>query len=132
MALVMVVNDEPDLMEACGMALRDLGHDVVIAPHATLAATIAEEKRPDVVLLDLVIPGTSGEEILRLIQKKIDSVPVVVMSASADGPDRARRMEAEAFLVKPFDDVLLGQAVDRALHAEAGQHLRHRGASGRP
>lgn len=55
-----------------------------------------------------------------MIQETIGSVPVVVMSASADGKERARRMDAEAFLVKPFDKPALGPWI--ALRAEAGQH----------
>ncbi|HEY3821911.1 MAG TPA: response regulator [Polyangiaceae bacterium] len=115
MTVVLVVNDERDLMEACAMALEALGYEVIVSPHMTVAAKLAREKCPDVVLLDLVMPGMMGEEVLHKIREQVGPVPVVVMSASDDGPERAKRMGAEAFLTKPFGQQALGAAVQQAL-----------------
>jgi DNA-binding NtrC family response regulator len=116
-ATIVVVNDEEELLEMCADLLRDHGHRVFATCHPEQAPGLVQDHRPDVLLLDLIVPRSSGEQVLQSVVQRVGRVPLVVMSASADGAERARKMGAQAFLPKPFDEGALLAAVERAIHA---------------
>jgi DNA-binding response OmpR family regulator len=104
MAHILVVNDEDDLLQLCALTLAEQGHDVFTANTEEGAVDLAAKRRPDVLLLDLVIPFTCGEQVWEAIRQRAGAMPLVVMSASSDGPERARAMRADAFIAKPFTE----------------------------
>jgi len=119
MARILLINDEPDLLEMCGLVLEGAGHEAVSAfgdSHA-LQLAHAENERPDVVLLDLVMPRVSGEEVFRRVRRSPDTarIPIVIMSALPDGEEITEEIGADAFLEKPFDPDALLAAVSKAL-----------------
>jgi CheY-like chemotaxis protein len=131
MAHVLLINDEPDLLEICEDILRSVGHSVTRAVGEPNALIAAADSHPDVVVLDLVMPGTSGEEVLRRFREALPEAdtPVVVMSALEEGPERAREMDADGFLAKPFEpDALIG-AVEEALMRGRGRIVNMGSAS---
>ena len=119
-ARVLVADDEPDLREVIGDLLSALGYDVVFAETALGALGMVKTSRPDVVLLDLMMPGAvMGDAVISAISAL---VPVVVMSAVTDF-DRARRTLQEGafdFLMKPISTERLNEVVAAAiLHGSA-------------
>lgn len=124
MARILIVNDEADLVDLCAMILGERGHEMMEATSEARALELAAGCRPDLLLLDLVVPGTSGERMARALRARAGRVPLVVMSASADGPSRANAMGAEAFLAKPFGEEELVATVERVLEETGREGAR--------
>jgi CheY-like chemotaxis protein len=119
MARVLLIDDEPELVEMCAMVLESAGHSIV--PHSgqahALALCAAPDSRPDVVLLDLVMPGMSGGQVLERLREEPHTrdIPVVVMSALPQSDTEAEQLAADLFLGKPFGPDALKGAVEEAL-----------------
>jgi CheY-like chemotaxis protein len=124
MSLVLVVDDEPADREHVTRLLELDGHDVVAAGDGPSALRSITQTRPDCVLLDLVLPGMSGQEVLAEI-RRIDGgpcLPVVMLTpaASHDQAWRAWSAGVDYFLTKPFDG---DQLVRIVRYLAAGQHV---------
>jgi two-component system, OmpR family, response regulator ResD len=123
MSLVLVVDDEPADREYVTGLLELEGHDVVAAADGPSALRSITQTRPDCVLLDLTLPGMSGQEVLAEI-RRIDGgpyLPVVMLTAAAshDQAWRAWNAGVDYFLTKPFEaDRLIGIVQ----YLAAGQH----------
>jgi len=104
MATILFIEDEPALQEALGSYLRDNGHTVTAALDGDQGLRLAREKRPDVVLLDLVLPRLSGLEVLESFRRDplLQSVPVIVLTnvESNESVERAMALGATAYLIK--------------------------------
>jgi DNA-binding response OmpR family regulator len=129
MARILIIDDEPDLLEMCALILEGARHSVTTAVGAPGVMQLVAELRPDLVLLDLVMPGMSGEDAFRKVREIEDprSTPIVVMSASFDGRIRARQLGADGFLAKPFGPPALIKIIDDVLRraeveARSGLH----------
>ncbi len=109
--LVLVVDDDPDILEAICDILEAEGYRVARARHGEEALTRVEAQRPDVILLDLMMPvmdGVAFAQALRL-RPAVSDVPIVVISADGN-PQRAAAVHATGYLAKPFDiEALLTQ-----------------------
>jgi DNA-binding response OmpR family regulator len=100
---VLVIDDEDAARRAVAEGLRELGWEVLEAGDGLSGLEAAIQGRPDVVLLDLLLPGLEGEEVLRRL-RQTSRVPVIVISAKREEDDRvaALDMGADDYLVKPF------------------------------
>ncbi len=109
--LVLVVDDDPDILEAICDILEAEGYRVARARHGEEALSRVDAERPDVILLDLMMPvmdGVAFSHALRL-RPAVRDVPIVVISADGN-PQRAASVGASGYLAKPFDiDALLAQ-----------------------
>jgi CheY-like chemotaxis protein len=109
--LVLVVDDDPDILEAICDILEAEGYRVARARHGEEALARVDEQRPDVILLDLMMPvmdGVAFAQALRL-RPAFRDVPIVVISADGN-PQRAAAVGASGYLAKPFDiEALLAQ-----------------------
>jgi PAS domain S-box-containing protein len=105
-ARILVVDDEPMVRDLIATALRHRGHEVVEACDGARAVEIydAESEAIDLVLLDLVMPGMSGEDVLVRLRERDPEVRVCLVSGYSEGPtaDSYQEMGARAFLGKPF------------------------------
>ncbi len=105
-ARVLVVEDDPQLAEVVAGYLSRAGFDVVIASDGltALAAARSQPQPPDLVVLDLMLPGISGLEVLRRLRAEGSQVAVVVLSALGEDEDRVVGLErgADDYIVKPF------------------------------
>ncbi len=114
--LVLVVDDDPDILEAIGDILEGEGYRVSRARHGVEALERVSEERPAVILLDLMMPvmdGLSFAQALRERERGKD-IPIVVISADGN-PQRAASIGALAYLAKPFDiDALLAHVASAA------------------
>ena len=106
MARILVIEDEPDIREVLGYNLRSAGHDVIPAERGKEGLTLAREQRPDLVLLDLMLPDVSGTEVCRAIKDdpSTRAMPVVVLTARNSEIDRVVGFElgADDYVTKPF------------------------------
>ena len=100
---VLVVDDEPQLLRGLRIALRHAGYVVATARGAKDAVAIVAATRPEVLILDLSLPGREGVEVCREI-RQYSRLPIVMMSAVGGGREKARVLNAgaDAYLAKPF------------------------------
>jgi two-component system phosphate regulon response regulator PhoB len=103
---VLVVDDESAIREMLQLALELAGFRVIQAPDATTALGLIVDQRPDAVLLDWMMPGTSGYELLRRLRRDemTAAVPVILLTARAEEGHRVQGLEggADDYVVKPF------------------------------
>jgi two-component system response regulator RegX3 len=101
--LVLVVEDEESFVDALRIGLDREGFDVVVATDGALAIAAFEESRPDLVLLDLMLPKLSGIDVCRKLREKSE-VPIIVVSAKSEEIDTVLLLEmgADDFVTKPY------------------------------
>jgi two-component system KDP operon response regulator KdpE len=123
MTRILVVDDEPPILRALGTNLRARGYDVELAPTGEAALTIAARKHPDLVILDLGLPGIDGTEVIRGL-RGWTAVPIIVLTVRETEGDKVAALDAGAddYVTKPFgmDELLarLRAALRRAAPAE--------------
>jgi len=131
MARILVVEDEPDLQQVLEFNLRQVGHEVLLAARGDAALRAVEAERPDIVLLDLMLPDTSGTEVCKLIKNNPATrhIPVVMVTAKGEEIDRVVGFElgADDYVVKPFSvrELLLRVAavLRRSQQVESGETI---------
>src|SRR5436190_22367068 len=103
MVRVLIVNDDPDLVDACQMVLEDAGHTVTTALDVATALARVADWHPELVLLDWILTDSTGGEVLTQLRSDpaTADLPVVVMSALPGGAALARAFGADDFLPKP-------------------------------
>jgi two-component system KDP operon response regulator KdpE len=101
--LVLAIDDEPGILKVIKMELTERGFRVLTAGSGEEGLSLAERYRPDLVLLDVVMPGRSGIEVLRELRER-SSVPVIMLTARRGDADKVRGLEmgADDYLGKPF------------------------------
>jgi DNA-binding response OmpR family regulator len=102
-ATILVVDDEPSLRDAIAYALRREGFVVETAAEGNRAVAIARERSPDLVVLDVMLPGIDGLEVCRILRRE-SPVPIVMLSAKGEELDRIVGLEigADDYVAKPF------------------------------
>ena len=115
---ILICDDEPSLRELMRIAL-DGDYDFVEAESARQAIEIARERPPDLLLLDVMMPGQSGLDVLEFVRSDpdLEGTPVVVVSAFSSEADRRAAVAAGAnrFLAKPFEPDDLVSVVEELL-----------------
>ncbi|HEX8001694.1 MAG TPA: response regulator transcription factor [Mycobacteriales bacterium] len=103
-ATALVVDDDPELRAALTRALRLDGYDVTAVANGLKALEAIPELKPDVVVLDLMMPYVGGLEVCRRLRAKGDRTPILVLTARDEVGDRVEGLDAGAddYLVKPF------------------------------
>ena len=129
---ILVVEDDQDINRLLCRILTDGGYDVRPAFSGSEAVLWAEQYDYDLVLLDLMLPGITGEEFIARMRKK-RTMPIIVLSAKAGLEDRVNvlRLGADDFIPKPFDnDEVPAPAVQAVLRPrrQSGAALRGSGA----
>ena len=104
---ILVIEDEEDLVEALRIRLEANDYQVISAGDGASGWKIVEEERPDLVLLDLILPVIGGYEVCELIKgnKHTKNIPVIILSAKSMIKDVNRAFEAgaEDYILKPYD-----------------------------
>lgn len=103
-AKILVVDDEPSLTEALAYNLRANGFAPVVAADADAALRLFREEKPDLVLLDVMLPSGSGFDICRMIRQSGSQTPILMLTARIAESDRVQGLElgADDYVVKPF------------------------------
>ena len=117
---VLVIDDTVEMIEFVRFVLDDGGFDVIGAKSGQEGLDLAHEERPDVVLLDLMMPGISGWEVYRQLKAdaQLESVPVIVVTARGQSADRVRGLhvaQVDDYISKPFTGPELLRSVNRVL-----------------
>jgi DNA-binding NtrC family response regulator len=122
-ARILIVDDDQDILSALKKRLTWMGHEVFTAEDGEQALRVAAEEQPDLMLLDIELPGLSGFDILKHLAEKRSSVPpqfvpeVVVITAfgTIDRAGEAIRLGACDFLTKPFEPDHLSIVIEKAM-----------------
>lgn len=103
MTKILVVEDEPSMVEALSYALDSEGYEVVVADDGETALQMFERERPDLVLLDLMLPELSGTEVCKRL-RTASAVPIIMLTAKDDEVDKVVGLElgADDYVTKPF------------------------------
>ena len=122
MAKILVVEDEKQIADMISFKLSNAGHKVVRAPDGEQAMLVATRELPDLILLDVMMPGLGGVEVLRRLKNDHTLRPVPVIMVSAKGHERdvltGLRGGAIDYIVKPFSLKELSARVELALRKE--------------
>jgi len=113
---VLVVDDEPTITEVVSRYLERAGYDTRVAADGPEALELAGEGRPDLVVLDLMLPGMDGLEVMRRL-REVDEMSVILLTAKGEASDRVigLRLGADDYVVKPFSPAELVARVDAVL-----------------
>lgn len=118
---VLLIEDEPNIIEAISFILSRDGWTVKTHSNGADAVEMVKERRPDVVILDVMLPGKSGYDILRELRDdpEVKGLPVLILTARGQTKDReiAERAGCDAFMTKPFSNADVLETV-RALAAK--------------
>jgi two-component system phosphate regulon response regulator PhoB len=118
-AHVLVVEDELDLSDLVALHLREAGHEVSIAHNGANALAEVSRRKPDLVLLDVMLPDISGFEVCRRLRRSSETsrIPVIMLTAKAEEVDRIVGFEvgADDYVIKPFSPRELALRVDAIL-----------------
>ena len=121
---MLVADDDRDLRELIGFTLMQAGYLVVKAGDGTAALRMFEAESPDLVVLDINMPGASGFQVCEAIRKR-SRVPVIMLTARGTEEDRVRglKMGADDYVVKPFSARELLARVEAVLRRTAPRLL---------
>jgi two-component system alkaline phosphatase synthesis response regulator PhoP len=122
---VLVIDDEPKIADLCRDYLRAAGYGVLTAGDGAEGLALARRERPDLVVLDLMLPGMDGLDVCRALRRE-GSLPIIMLTARVDESDRLVGLElgADDYLTKPFSP--------RELVARVRSVLRRAGGGGAP
>ena len=120
---LLIVDDNPENLKLILVLLATCGHELVTATDAIQALAVIERQRPDLILLDLQLPGMDGLELTRRLRanEQTRSIPIVAVTAYAmkGDEDKARDAGCNNYLVKPIDKRLLREVVKSYLEPTA-------------
>ena len=114
---ILLVDDEPDLVQMVSVRLAASGYDVVPAYDGQQALDQVKQVKPDLIILDLMLPKLDGYKVCRLLKfdERTQSIPILIFTARAQVEDVTLATEcgADAYLTKPFEaKALLGKIQD--------------------
>jgi DNA-binding response OmpR family regulator len=119
MATILVIEDEPELVKVLRSYLEQAGFSVLTAQRGDTGLTLWEHKRPDLVLLDLNLPGMDGLDVARAIRRNT-STPIIMLTARVEEMDELLGLElgADDYITKPFSPRLVVARVRALLRRE--------------
>ena len=119
MAKILVVEDEPSLQKLLEYQLKRIGHEIVVVADGKQALASVKSDRPDLVLLDVMLPVMGGFQVLQQLQEDKDTsnIPVIMLSAKGQQHDIAAGIDKGVFdyITKPFNIPNLAERIDKAL-----------------
>jgi DNA-binding response OmpR family regulator len=121
MARILVVEDNADLAAGIAYNLELEGYDVRVAEDGRVAVDVALSWEPALVLLDLMLPGIDGYQVLHAIRSKGMHMPVIILSARGEEADKVRgfRLDADQYVTKPFGILELLERIGALLRRSA-------------
>ena len=103
---ILVVDDEEHIVNIMRFTLEHAGYEVIAAHDGKEGLRMAREEKPDLIVLDLMLPNIDGYKVCRLLKfdKKYQQIPIILASARSEAQDRelGRQVGADYFLAKPF------------------------------
>jgi CheY-like chemotaxis protein len=116
---IMVVDDQEDMLRLIKSILSKKGYDVLTDPTGSILDNIDEQKKPDLIILDINLDARNGDDICRELKQdpKTRNIPVILISAIMDVCKISLECGAEDYLVKPFKTIDLVNKVHKYLQA---------------
>jgi DNA-binding response OmpR family regulator len=110
---ILAVDDEPNILLSLEFILEEENYTVRTASDGEEALAVAEEFKPDLVLLDVAMPRKDGYEVCRILKAKPDAPKVVMLTAKGQSLERKKGLEtgADAYVTKPFQTAELFEAI---------------------
>ena len=123
MAKILVVEDEPDMREGLRYNLEFEGHEAVLVGDGYAGLEAARTAKPDLILLDLMLPGLSGLEVVKRLRQDGIRIPVVILTARGQENDKVQGLElgADDYVTKPFSVRELLARIDAVLRRVNGR-----------
>jgi DNA-binding response OmpR family regulator len=111
---IALVDDEPDILKTTSIFLKAEGFDVLTATDGITALELIKKERPDLIVLDIMLPKIDGYKICRILKfdDRYKNIPIVIFTARAQELDekKAKEVKADAYITKPFQpEGLLGK-----------------------
>lgn len=104
---ILVVDDEPDVIKIISVRLKAAGYDVITAEDGQEGLLKARTEKPDLVLLDLMLPKVDGFQVCRMLKydENFKSIPIILLTARTQEADKqaGKDVGADAYIEKPFD-----------------------------
>lgn len=116
MRRILIVDDDPLVRDLLAAVLTDDQYDLDFAPDGEQALLAASAVRPDMVILDVMMPGMDGYEVCGLLRAAHPGIRIVILTARVgdDEEATAKAAGADAFLTKPFSPLVLRDLMDQA------------------
>lgn len=116
---ILIVDDEAHILELVKVCLEDSGFDVIEAYDGIEALDKAKTEKPDIILLDIMIPKLDGYEVCRKIKQdeETKSIPVVMLTAKGQEVDKVKGFQsgADSYMTKPFSPLRLLTEIDERI-----------------
>jgi two-component system, OmpR family, alkaline phosphatase synthesis response regulator PhoP len=120
---ILIVDDEPDVLKLTSLRLEKAGYDTLTAVNAQDALDIIRSQKPDLVLLDIIIPVVYGTEICKRVKsdEHLKHIPIVLFTAHSNimNTEKAKSFGADGYIGKPFDARELVSMVEQLLAVPA-------------
>jgi two-component system phosphate regulon response regulator PhoB len=130
---ILVVEDDENIQQLVGYNLAKAGFHVVYADNGEQALSQIKREKPELIVLDLMLPGLSGFEVCKLVRKdpKTKSLPIVMLTAKSEENDMAAGLDlgADDYITKPFSPKILISRIKAALRRKEG--LDEEGSGGK-
>ena len=117
---ILVVDDEQDVLKALKVRLKANGYNVVLAYDSVQAFTVANQEKPDLIILDVMIPGGGGFVVAERLKQSTAThhIPIIFLTGISGGEERAYRIGASGYLMKPYHPDELLETIHRALETD--------------
>jgi len=114
---LLVVDDEQDIAQALKVRLKASGYHVVLASDSVQAFTMANSEKPDLIILDIMIPGGGGFVVAERLQQSQTThrIPIIFLTGIPGGEERAYKLGASGYVMKPYHPDELLEIIHRAL-----------------
>jgi len=120
---VLIVEDEPNIVLSLEILLHRAGYETLLARDGEEALELVRRMRPDLVLLDIMLPGRNGYEVCRAVKSEptLSSIPVIMLTAKGQEVEMLKGLElgASAYIAKPFGNAEVLEAIRAALESRA-------------
>lgn len=120
---ILVVDDEEDVAKALKVRLKANGYHVVLAFDSVQAFTMANKERPDLIILDIMIPGGGGFVVVERLKQSTAThhIPIIILTGISGGEERAYKVGASGYVMKPYHPEKLLETINNALDISGGQ-----------
>ena len=114
---ILVVDDEQDVVKALKIRLKANGYNVIIASDSVQAFTMANKEKPDLIILDIMIPGGGGFVVAERLKQSTAThhIPIIFLTGISGGEERAYKVGASGYVMKPYHPDELLETIHRAL-----------------
>uniref|UniRef100_A0A7C6A8N7 Response regulator n=1 Tax=candidate division WOR-3 bacterium TaxID=2052148 RepID=A0A7C6A8N7_UNCW3 len=127
---ILLVDDEPEMLEVNSVLLQSYGYEILQAKDGLAALEMINHNPPDLILLDLMIPGIDGIQLCALLKhnKNLKKIPILVLSArfSEDDKKTAKTAGADGYITKPFEPQTLLAKIEELLASPSACPVKSR------